>query len=72
MPQLRPTDKDLDLEPILVHEDRNEEGESFIEVIVHPQVGVADLEEEVVPGRGPVEDHQVAPLDLQDPCGKQR
>ena len=72
MPQLRPTDKDLDLELVLVHEDGDEEGECFIKVIVHPQVGVADLEEEVVPGGGPVEDHQVAPVDLQDPCGEQR
>ena len=72
MPQLRPTDKDLDLQLVLIHEDGNEERECFIGVIVHPQVGVADLEEEVVPGRGPVEDHQVAPLDLQDSCEKLR
>ena len=66
MPQFWPADKYLDLQSPLVQEDWNQEGECVIDVIHHPQVRGANLEEEVVSSCGPLEDDQVAPRDLQD------
>ena len=68
MPQLLATDENLDFGTSPVHEDRDEEIKKVIKIILHPQVSVADLEIQVVASGRPIEDHKLAPLDLQDSC----
>ena len=68
MPQLLATDENLYLGTGFVHEDGDQEGEKVIEVILHPQVGRAHLEEQVVASGRAEEDHKFAPSDLQDSC----
>ena len=68
VPTLVSANKQLHLDPLWIHQDRDEEGQLFVPVVILAKFSRSQLEEDVVSARILVKDHEVLSLDSQRAC----